>query len=164
MATYANRGDMGKSYRAIGAFSSKSLVPATWTGTTFHSDLAATLLDLYGLEPSAPLEGQMVGSAPPDRVVPIWNLWSGIGADEFAVNWGGTADVYLSVVRGDLQMNYDWDGNRALYHLDTDPQGLIDVYEASDPDVVALWTSMGALVEEVRGYYPLFGDPVNPAP
>ncbi len=75
-----------------------------------------------------------------------------------------SSDVYLSVVRGDLQMNYDWDGNRALYHLDTDPQGLIDVYEASDPDVVALWTSMGALVEEVRGYYPLFGDPVNPAP
>jgi arylsulfatase A-like enzyme len=150
--------------RATAAFWAKSLTPASWSGVTVHADIAATLFDLYGLAPSTPLEGVVAGTAPDTRAVPIWNVGSGLGAGDYAEHWNGTAGLYLSVVRGDLQLNYDWDGNRAFYRLDTDPAGVIDVYDGRDTDVIALWETMGALVTELAGYFPEMSDPVAPTP
>jgi arylsulfatase A-like enzyme len=150
---------------AAAAFWAKDLAPVAWTETTYHPDLAATLFALHGFAPAVPFEGAVLGTAPSDRAIAIWNLGSGLKfEDEFAAEWGGEADMYISIVRGDVQLDYDWLGRRALYHLDTDPLARVDVYDPTDPDVLDLWPILTDTIADVASYFPLLPDPVATEP
>ncbi len=150
--------------RAGAALWARNLPPVAWTGTTFHSDVAATLYDLYGVTSTEPLEGVFIGTAASDRAVPIWNIGSGIRFSEYADEWGGTAEAYLSVVRGDLQLEYDWEGNRALYDLATDPNATTNVYDPTRPEVIEMWTTMSEAILDISSVFVNLSDPVDPQP
>jgi arylsulfatase A-like enzyme len=56
--------------RSIAAFKSPGLEPRSWTGTTYHADLAVTLHDLYGVLPTdLTMDGMVVGTASDERSV-----------------------------------------------------------------------------------------------
>ena len=55
--------------------------------------------------------------------------------------------------------SYDWYGSKQFYKLEDDPTGLTDVYDAADPDVIALWPEMIDWADEVESYWPHLGPP-----
>jgi hypothetical protein len=101
--------------------------------------------------PDVPSSGIVVGLGPEDRVVRSMLYWSAGGAQ-------------LAVVRGDLQLTYDFWGDKHLYDLSLDPDGLVDYYDPADPDVIALWEPMQDFVDEVLAQWPSAGPAVNAGP
>ncbi|MBA2321593.1 MAG: sulfatase-like hydrolase/transferase [Deltaproteobacteria bacterium] len=138
--------------RSIAAFWARNLEPVAWTGPTVHQDVNATVNAVFGITPIAARSGEVVGTAPADRAVQIINYW------------GGGAPIELGVIRDQQQLNYDFYGNRSFYRYDTDPLGLVDVYDDADPDVIARWVEMDAWIAEVQAQWPHLDDPVWPRP
>lgn len=132
------------------AFWAANLEPGAWDGWTIHQDLTQTLYTMYGLTPLTPITGEVVGTGAPDRAVRGINYWA----------W----DPLLSVVQGDHQLVYSWTGGKYFYRLDQDPTGLTNVYDASDPDVQALWPEMSAFVDDLQADWPFLGEPDNEGP
>jgi arylsulfatase A-like enzyme len=135
--------------RSTAAFWAKTLEPLAWTEPTIHQDLNATLNDVYGITPIQPRSGYALGTAP-DRSIDIINYW------------GGT--VELGVIRDNMQLNYNFDGRKSFYKYDTDPNALVDVYSATDPDVIKLWTDMDAWVANVYRHWPGMAPTVDQGP
>lgn len=136
--------------RATAAFWAKNLRPGVWAEPTVHQDLAQTLFAMVGVAPELPTSGLVVGTAGADRTIRAMDYMAGA--------------LRLSVVKDDRQLLYDWWGERALYRLDVDPDGLEDVYDPADPDVVALWSDMDTWVADVRSAWPHLDPPVAAGP
>lgn len=133
--------------RAAAAFWAKSLPPVAWTGPTLHTDLAATLAAVYGLDlPAA--SGIPLGEAPADRVRRL-----------FAYSTADYGPPQLGVVRGARVVHHAFDGVRSLHRTDTDPAELVDVYADDDPDVLALPPEVDAFVGDVLRTWPHLEDP-----
>ncbi|MEQ1567150.1 MAG: sulfatase-like hydrolase/transferase, partial [Myxococcota bacterium] len=131
--------------RSTAMFWAKNLLPQVWTGPTVHEDLGATLMNAYGIVPPEPLNGIEVGLAPPDRVV------------RSMLYWGCCGSAQLSVTRDELQLTYDFWGEKHLWDYALDPTGRVDYYDPADPDVQALWLEMRAYVDEVLTKWPSAG-------
>ncbi len=137
--------------RSTAAFWAKNLAPVAYTEPTYHPDLTATLFEVFGLQAPQPLVGITVGSAPADRSIRTLNYWG----------W----QPELMVVHDDHQLIYHWlDSERWFYDLTSDPEGLIDVYDPTDPALVAAWTEMNAWIDEVHTVWDHLPDPVAPGP
>ncbi len=137
--------------RSTAAFWAENLTPRAWSEPTIHQDVNATINAVFGITPVEERSGLVVGTAPPERPLRIINFW------------GGGSPVELGVIRDREQLNYDYFGNRALFRMDDDPTGTVDVYDAADPDVVALWTEMDAWIAEVGAQWPHL-KPTAPGP
>ena len=116
------------------------------------SKIVETLFQAYGIVPALPTSGILVGSGTPDRAVRGMN------------SWGLPDGVRLSIVKGQRQLLYNWSGTRAFYRLDSDPAGLIDVYDPTDPDVIDLWADMDEWVADVEAIWPHYGSPSQTGP
>lgn len=136
--------------RSTAAFWAKTLPPQVWMEPTIHQDVHATLNEVYGLIPPRVRSGYTIGTAPPDRAIRTINYWGGA--------------VELAVIRNRQQLNYSFDGRRAFYRYDTDPEGLIDTYDPADPDVIALWTEMDAWIADVLRFWPNVSPPYEQGP
>ena len=135
--------------RSTAAFWARNLQPAVWEGVTVHQDLTETLYAVRGITPNAPTQGLLVGTGAPDRVVTALNYWS----------W---APVTTMAASHDRQLLYDFWGFRQLYRLDTDPNGLLDVYDPNDPDLVPLWDALTPLVDDIAATWSF--EPESPGP
>lgn len=138
---------------AAAALWARGLVAAVWSGPTSHEDIAVTLHQLYGMTPGHPRTGVALGGAPADRVLRLMNY--------AALDAG----VTLGVVRADLQLTYHWGGSyRTLHRNDSDPAQQVDVYDPTDPDVIALWDHLQPFVDEVGASFTNLPPPVSPGP
>jgi len=137
--------------RAAAAFWARDLEPRAWTGPTVHQDLAATVMDLYELDGDP--TGQALGTASDDRSMRLLHYQ----LDE-------RGPIRMSVVEGDGQLFYNWDGTRAFHRIDTDPTHRDDLYDATDPQVIELWDEMDVWVDTVRSAWTHLDEPTAPGP
>lgn len=137
--------------RVLGAFWADDLVAGRWAGPTQHQDLAPTVLDALGLEPSDRHEGAVVGLAPDDR-------------SRFSFCYlVGYCDPMMSIVKNDVQLIYRWDGKRFMYDVALDPESKTDIWAETDPRAMALWTELQPQVQAVADRWP-FLRPVDAEP
>jgi hypothetical protein len=156
---FAERGGFGhgltlasEENRSTAMFWAKNLRTQVWTDPTVHEDIGATLISYFGTVPPEPATGIEVGLAPSDRVVRSMLYWGCCGAAQ------------LSVLRGGLQLTYDFWGEKHLWDFSRDPSGTVDYYDPEDPDVVALWVDMQAYIDELLARWPSAGPPYDPGP
>jgi hypothetical protein len=57
-------------------------------------------------------------------------------------------------VQGDDKLMYWWDGTKRFYDLAVDPDEEDDIYDASDPRVIALWDELQPIVEHTDDVWP----------
>jgi arylsulfatase A-like enzyme len=109
--------------------------------------LAATLLDLHGVQLPEEVEGLPIGRAPADRA-----------RFQFSVARQG---VLQAVIQGDHKLHYAWDdGALQLYDRRADPGEANDLSETEPDRVAELWS---LLAPEVEALDPLLDDsPVLP--
>jgi arylsulfatase A-like enzyme len=136
---------------AAAAFWAANLAPRSWGGVTVHQDVLETLYRVRGITPATPTEGRIVGTEPVDRVVTAMNYWT-------------EAQVTLMAASRDRQLLYDFWGNKALYRLDSDPAGLLDVYDPEDADVIALWEGLMPVVNDVAETWDFLEPPIDAGP
>lgn len=138
--------------RSTAMFWAKNIIPQAWTEPTVHEDLGTTLIDYFGTKPQIGPTGVVVGMAPADRPLRAMLYWSG----------GGSAQ--LSIVQGDLQLTYNFWGEKHLWDYSLDDAGMNDFYDPNDPDVQALWVPMQAYIDEVLAKWPSSGPTTNSGP
>jgi arylsulfatase A-like enzyme len=109
----------------IALFWAKNIVPAAWTGPTTSIDIAPTLLSLLGGEVPEMMTGVPLGEADDDRARFAFTI-ARVGAIQ-------------SVRQGDLKLIFSWSGGLRMFDLSTDPGELNDLYDPTDPRVLALW-------------------------
>ncbi|MFT4624947.1 MAG: arylsulfatase [Myxococcota bacterium] len=115
-------------------FWSDDIVPRAWDGPTHATDLAATLVALYGGTPDPVVVGVPLGTAPDDRA-----RYQYTQARQGAQN---------SVVKDEWKLLYDWDTAVVeLYDRNADPEEAVDLYAADHPRVTELWPLLRAQVE-----------------
>jgi arylsulfatase A-like enzyme len=131
-------------------FWSPGLAAATWEGRTTHIDLAPTILDALQVPIPPEMTGQVVGTRPADSPL-------------FALLDRQSGGVYQTITVGDRRMLYGWaTPDKLLFHLDADPVEQDDVYDPSDPDVIALWALLEPEMERTAAA--LDKVPVDPGP
>jgi arylsulfatase A-like enzyme len=122
----------------IGFFWAQDLVPAGWSGPTHAVDLAATLLDLYGIGLPEHFEGIPVGQAPAGRA-----------RFHSAMARQGTVQ---SVLHEGFKLHFQWNtGVLELYDRHTDPAERSDLYALGHPRVSALWALLRPEVVTLSG-------------
>lgn len=136
--------------RAMAGLWARALAPSRWRGPTLHQDLAATLFELYDLDPGEPVSGIPLGQAPDDRAVAV-----------MAYSQVDAGAVQLSAVQGDRQLHTTWDGAHELYELDTDPTEQLDVYRPDHPGVEVLWSALQPTIDQVVDTWPHLGAPAG---
>lgn len=132
---------------AVAFFWSPRLAARAWSGPTTHADLWPTVYAAMGWSGPA-FTGQPVGQRPADDAQHILRFRG--------------EDSLQAVVVGDRKLIYAWDGQKELYHLDTDPGETQNLYDAADPEVIALWERLSPEIEKVQTT--LGGSPVDPGP
>ncbi len=121
---------------ALAFFWSKQLAAGQWTGPTTHIDLAPTILEALG----QPLPGMMTG-------LPV-----GLAADNRIIHTVSDArlGIMQSVQTGGSKLQYRWKyGEKEFYRRDSDPWEQDDLYDSTDPEIIALWTELDAEVERL---------------
>lgn len=122
----------------IAFFWAPNLAPGTWDGPTLATDLAPTLLALYGLPPDPAATGVVLGLAPEDRA-----------RLAFTVARNGALQ---SVARREWKLTWSWEGAAQLYDRAADPGETDDRFAADHPMVDELWP---LLVEQASRTIPL---------
>jgi len=130
--------------RATAAFWAKNLSPREWTGPTLHQDIAPTVLDALGLAPDPAMSGLVVGMAPADRSRIQFN---------YIYGWGAAQS---SLVRGSKKLLYHWDGSKYFYDLEADPEELVNLYDAADPEILDFWRELEPQVQGLADAWPEF--------
>ena len=126
--------------RSTAAFWARDIEPLRWTGPTIHQDIAPTILNALDV-PLGEHSGTVLGHARHDRVRVGFNYFS----------W---STPVISAVQGDKKLMYWWDGTKRFYDLTADPDEESDVYDSSDPDVIALWEELQPIVEHTTEIWP----------
>jgi arylsulfatase A-like enzyme len=127
--------------RATAAFWAQDIEPLRWTGPTTHQDIAPTILRALDV-PLGDHTGTVLGHARHDRVRIGFNYLRGY------------VNPTISAVQGDRKLMYWWDGRKRFYDLATDPDEENDLYDASDPAVIALWEELQPIVEHTDEVWP----------
>jgi arylsulfatase A-like enzyme len=127
--------------RSTAAFWAKDIEPLRWMGPTEHQDLAPTILHALRV-PLGDHTGHVVGHAHHDRVRVAFDYLQGYSIP------------IISAVQGDKKLMYWWDGTKRFYDIGTDPDEQTDLYDASDPDVIALWDELEPIVEHTDEVWP----------
>lgn len=121
---------------AVGFIWSKNIKPASWTGPTAHPDLAPTTLSILGKPIPDTFTGLPVGTAPDDRIMPLMTV-----ARVGPIN---------AMYQNNLKMMYAWGaGRKYLYDLEADPGELNDIYDPTDPNVIAMWDELTPILERM---------------
>ena len=127
--------------RSTAAFWAHDIEPLRWTGPTTHQDLVPTILHALKVPPGDH-SGTVVGHARYDRVRIAFNYLEGYSVP------------IISAVKVDKKLMYWWDGTKRFYDLATDPDEQDDIYDASDPDVIALWEELQPVIEHTQEVWP----------
>jgi arylsulfatase A-like enzyme len=135
---------------SVAAFWAVGIAPKLWSEPTIHQDLAPTILDALGV-PGGQFSGVVAGRASPDRPLITFNSMNG---------WGGTV---MAVVQNDKKLMYWWAGGKRYYDLSLDSAEQVDVYDAADPTVLALWDVMRPAIDKATESWPELV-PVDPVP
>ena len=122
--------------RAIGLFWADNLPAAAFTAPTTHTDIPATILDLYGILPTEALSGVALGAT---------------GADRLRVSVARDKDLrpLLGIDRNGHRLLYHWDGDRSYYQTPNDPFEETDRYDASSEDIACLWEQLMPTLEAI---------------
>ena len=128
----------------------KNIVPGTWAGKTTHIDILPTVMTALGYTVPKNFTGMPAGTAPADR--PIF-------AETIARH--GTL---LSVIQGDDELIYGFNGKKELYDLAADPTETKNIYDPKSPTVIALWKLLQPKVDAMYKIVPELGAPVSPGP
>jgi arylsulfatase A-like enzyme len=123
------------------AFWARDIEPLRWTGPTTHQDLTPTILHALHV-PLGDHTGTVVGHARYDRVRIAFNYLQGYSIP------------IISVIKVDKKLMYWWDGTKRFYDLATDPEEENDIYDPSDPDVIALWEELQPVIEHTQDVWP----------
>jgi len=135
--------------RATAAFWAKGLTPLAWTEPTTHVDLWPTIAVALGLPNTTTFTGVPVGRRDDDAAL-------------FSLRYRGPKS-FQSVVQDDKKLFYNWNGSKEYYDLAADPGELANVYDSTDPDVVALWELLAPQLEAVEAAMG-GASPVDPGP
>ncbi len=127
--------------RSTAAFWAKDIEPLRWTGPTTHQDIAPTILRALDV-PLGDHSGRVLGHARYDRVRVGFNYLQGYSIP------------LISAIQGDKKLMYWWDGTRRFYDLAADPDEQFDLYDPTDPAVVALWDELQPIVEHTDEVWP----------
>lgn len=137
--------------RSTAAFWARNLAPVVWEGPTIHQDIVPTVLDAMGLPEDPDATGTVVGLAREDRVRFGFNFLRGYSAP------------ILAATRSQHQVIYYFTGGKYYYDLTTDPEGDVDRYDPTDPEVVDLWSVLGPEVNRITTQWPSI-QAVDPRP
>jgi membrane-anchored protein YejM (alkaline phosphatase superfamily) len=127
--------------RSTAAFWAQDIEPLRWTGPTTHQDIAPTILNALDV-PLGDHTGRVLGHARYDRVRVAFNYLRGYNVP------------LISAIQGDKKLMYWWNGTKRFYDLSTDPDEQNDLYDSSDPRVVALWEVIQPIVERTDEVWP----------
>ncbi len=134
---------------ALAAFVARGLDPLRHTGPTSHLDLRPTIVESLGLTPDHDASGDIVGTRDPAE--PRFLL---------AATRQGPVQAVIS---DGSRLHYEWNGQRSLHDLSTDPTEAVDLYDAEDGTTQALWALLEPEVDRVRSLLPEH-EPVEPGP
>jgi len=135
--------------RAIGAFWAKNLSAGTFSAPTIHTDIPATLLDLYNITPTTTLSGIPLGAAGSDRI-------------RVSVARDKDLSLQLAADRSGHRLLYSWGGDRSYYRTPLDPFEETDLYDAAAEDVSCLWDYLLPVVEQIDST--AIGPAISPGP
>lgn len=141
----------GEENDGVAFFWSSNIRPTTWEEPTSQVDLMPTILDLYDLPIPPTVMGAVAGTRDPSRIL-----------NSFTTYQPGSPPT-SAVENGTLKVLYRWDGLKEAYRRDEDPEEVNDVYDATDPEVLALWSSLGEDVARFAALYPEYV-PIAPTP
>ncbi len=127
---------------ALAFFWSKQLASGVWSGPTTHIDLAPTLLEALGQQLPQVITGEPVGRAADTRIIQT------------------VSDARLGIMQSihvaDAKLQYRWKyGEKEFYLRDDDPWEQDDLYDGTDPQIIALWQD---LEQEIDRVIPLVPD------
>ncbi len=120
---------------ALAGIQAPGLEPMVVDAVTSHVDLLPTILDALGREVPEGLSGSKLGDFAVDR--PVFSAM---------FNDKGYAQA---VEIGDDRLVYLWEGFAQYFDLATDHPEQVDLYDAEDPTVQALWEAMAPMTEAI---------------
>jgi arylsulfatase A-like enzyme len=127
--------------RSTAAFWAQDIQPLRWTGPTVHQDIAPTILQALDV-PLGEHSGRVLGHARYDRVRVAFNYLRGYNVP------------IISAIQGDSKLMYWWTGTKRFYDLSSDPEEQNDIYDPSDPRIIALWDVLQPIVERTDEVWP----------
>ena len=119
-----------------------------FTGLTTHEDVLPTILDLMDLEPPGVITGRIVGAG--ERQVAHALVYKG-------------QDTWQAVITPEDKLVYHWEGDKYYFDRASDPDDLNNLYDPSDPRVLALWDELQPKVDEFEAYID-DAAPIDPGP
>jgi arylsulfatase A-like enzyme len=126
---------------AVAAFWAKNIKPLQWIEPTIHQDLTPTILAALGV-PLRDHSGITLGHAPPDRVLLTFNA---------VYEWG---EPSIAAIQNDYKLMYWWSGPKRYYDVATDPAEQTNLYDAQDPQLLALWDALIAEIQITNKTWP----------
>jgi arylsulfatase A-like enzyme len=135
---------------AIAAFWGRDIQPLQWSEPTIHQDLTPTILGALGV-PLRDHTGVTLGHAPADRVLVTFNA---------VYEWG---EISVAAIQNDHKLMYWWTGAKRYFDLSTDPGEQVNLYDAKDPQLLALWDTLAEEIQRTSENWPGL-DPVDAQP
>jgi len=133
---YHRQGLHDEESATIASFWAKSLLPGSTTAPTTHLDLAPTLMTALGMAPPDVIVGDVIGSFGRER-------------PRFAHAMKADASLQSVDCEGRRLIGW-WNGDREYYLLDEDPGELNDLYDPTDPEVMALEALLAPEIERFQ--------------
>jgi arylsulfatase A-like enzyme len=134
---------------SVALFNHPEIGPQAWTEPTTHIDIAPTILSYLGVEQPAEVTGQIVGTAPADRVQ--LKLTS------------GQVGPQLRATSGSLRMDLDYrSGLRRLYDVTSDPGEQEDICDLGVGRHAGLWNALEAYADRLEPLLPMYARYAEP--
>ncbi len=143
----------------VGFFWARDIVPGAHAHPTGLIDLLPSITDPAVVDFETPawwsgfaegITGSPLGEAEEGR--PVFGYAS----------FGAGADGNVSVRVADRTLVYTWSGQIEFFHDDVDPTERQDRFDASDPEVAALWDLIRADIPRIRAAVPGLPPPLAP--
>jgi arylsulfatase A-like enzyme len=121
---------------ALAFFWAKDLAPGVWSEPTSHIDLAPTILEAMGLPIPVEVTGEPVGQARANRAIHTVS--------------DARLGIMMSLQVGDAKLQYRWKyGEKEFYRRADDPFEENDLYDSTDPEIIALWIELDKEIERL---------------
>ena len=127
--------------RVLMAFWAQNLPAARLDVPALHQDLMPTVFPILGVPDQTTWTGQALHALASDRTRIGFRYSSPSPARAMATSEGKV-------------LTYSSNGRKAFYDASTDPGELVDLYDAADPQVIALWEDLSAELDRINGYIP----------
>jgi arylsulfatase A-like enzyme len=131
----------GEENRATAAFWSKDLETQSWTRPTVHQDIFPTILQALDVPIAGRVSGDVLGTRTGGKI-------------RTSFRYSSPEPAHMAADLEGLRLHYDWDGNRALYDTDIDPDEIHDLYDPEDPELAVLWARMETEIDRVLTFLP----------